>query len=147
MALPPAQVSSPWTLAKVGQSFTYRTPGGTTIYKVKAVDNDSVTVQMSVSGPQGTFTSEQAFPTLVPYSSKDGGIPPSADWSRDTLTVSGRQLTCRVATWTVRGSTLSGKRTVWLCEGLPVRTVKSAQTDTAGKETVLSELVEMDLGE
>jgi len=124
----PDLVDSAWADAKVGQYATYRGGGEATItYEVTAVADAAVTVRVTCVAGETKTSREMSFPRKVPAGQGLLSVPRSAEWTEQTLTVAGKAVPCRVATW----HTMVGRRSVltkmWLSDRVPGQLVRTAR--------------------
>ena len=140
--VPPKLVDGPWAKARVGQYATYRGAEGATLTrKVIKADAESVTLEVVTSLGQMKQTAQVVYPRRVPEGQEGRDVPAGATWSQEKLTVAGKELTCRVASWYQGKGARRRLYKVWLCDAVPGRLVRSAWGKDPKHLSVTLELV------
>jgi len=138
----PKLVDGPWADARVGQYATYRGAEGATLTrKVIKADDETVKLEVVTSVGQMKQVAQVVYPRRVPEGQDGQGVPRGASWSRERLTVAGRELNCRVASWYEGRGSHRRLCKIWLCDAVPGRLVRSARGRGPQDLSVTLELV------
>jgi hypothetical protein len=133
----------PWTGAAAGDFVKYRAAGDMEmVYKVLKSDNDNVTLDLTVTVGKDTFTQQVVQPLLMPARQSAFGVPASAKWSQAELTVAGKSVPCRQATWKTSSRGHIRTRQVYVSDQVPGKMVRAVEIDEASRQTVSLELLD-----